>query len=315
MNKGFSNPNQWANKIYSRAHKIGAGSPRKRSIFSGDPIAVDESAGVALTNPSLIDSVLPAAVASTAETEPNIAQEWTELSPLEKQEATVLPALIVSNALMIISPNTRAIPADNVNYNFNRCLTDYASRGYSLQKGTEVGTPGLVNSGEATVTFNDKILSDLDMLPADEVGRYKTVPAFKFTLTASVLRTRPGGQYTISVAGTTVGEIEVDPTDKLYTFQRIDYTTSVTGIYIPFIIIATRTVAALLKFGNPTGASETRPKSPSIPYDADADVSFTVKATGLAEDETLIVEVPGYTTAMTSLFCSLYGLTAGKYVK
>lgn len=314
MNRGFNNPATWANKIYSRARRSVSGAPTKRSIFSGDPVEVDESAGIALTNPALVDAVLPAAVASD-EASTERTQEWTELSPLERQEATVLPALIVSNALMIISPNTRAIPADNVNYNFNRCLTDYASRGYSLQMGTEVGTPGQVNSGEATVTFNDAILSELGLLPDDEVGRYKTVPAFKFTLTASVLRTRPGGQYSLSVAGTTVGEINVDPTDKIYTFQRIDYTTAVTGIYIPFIIIATRTVAALLKFGNPTGATPSRLKSPSIPFNSDEDISFTVKATGLAEDETLIVEVPGYTTAMTSLFCSLYGLTAGKYVK
>lgn len=311
MNKGFNNPTHWANKIYSRARKAGAGSPH-RSIFNGDPIEVDESAGVALTNPALVEAVLPAAAEGTT---PQLAAEYTELSPLDKQEVTVLPALIVSNALMIISPNTRAIPADNVNYNFNRCLTDYASRGYSLQMGTEASTPGQVNSGEATVTFNDTILNQLGLLPPDEVGRYKTVPAFKFTLTASVLRTRPGGQYSISVEGTTVGEINVDPTDKIYTFQRIDYTTAVTGIYIPFIIIATRTVAALLKYGNPTGASADRPKSAAVAFDPDADISFIVKATGLAEDETLIVEVPGYTTAMTSLFCTLYGLTAGKYVK
>lgn len=318
MNQGFNNPAVWANKVAKRARRLGGAPTHTRSIFSGDPVEIDESAGAALTNPALTSAVPVSGLATEDMSDAQVtqrAEEWASLSPSQRMEATVLPALVVGNALMVISPNTKPIPADNVNYNFNRCLTDYASRGYSVQSTAPTAIPGESAAGMASVVINDKNLYDSKQLPADEWYRYKTVPAFKFTLTASILRSRPGGQYNFWVDGTTVGGIKVEGTDKVYTFQRLDYTTAVVGLYIPFIIIATRTVAALLQYGNLTGPAQGADPNPPVPYDENADVSFTVTASGLAEDEALIVEIPGYTTAMTSLFCNLYGLSAGRYVK
>lgn len=315
MNKGFLQPKGWATKIATRATKLKRVSGSPRSVFAGDPIEVDESAGAAITAPELIDQVIPAAIVGSSSSEEEAAEKAEQLAQMsqsQRQEVVVLPALVVSNALMVISPNTRPIPADNVNYNFNRALTDYASRGYSYQSGVIQTTEGAAPADKAVVKFCDLNLYNSGQLTPDEYFRYKTVPAFKFTLTASVLRTRPGGQYNLEVSGTTVGDIEVTSSDKIYTFQRLNYSIPVVGLYIPFIIIATRTVAALLKWGNPTGPAN-EPEFPN--YDPTKDVPFTVSASGLAEDETLIVEVPGYTTAMTAFFCSMYGLSAGRYVR
>lgn len=315
----FKNPNGWANRIASRSASLKRMTGSVRSLFSGDPVEVTEAAGAAITNPALIPEVLPAAVADSATTPVEAAQkaeQYFSMTESQRNEVTVLPALVVSNALMVSSPNTRPVPGDNVNYNFNRCLTDYASRGYSFQAGVLIGKEGEPTPDTAVVDFTDKNLYDAGMLTEDECFRYKTVPAFMFTLTASIFNTRPGAQYTLRVDGTTVGDIKIDGTDKVYTFKRLDYHTAVIGLYIPFSIIATRTVAALLKYGNPTGPVKDYPFQPAgLTYDPTKDVSFKVTATGLASDERLIIEVPGYTMEMTSMFCGLYGLSAGKYTK
>lgn len=315
----FNNPKGWANRISSRSASLKRISGSVRSLFSGDPVEVTEAAGAAITNPSLVEDILPAAVAESASTPTEAAQKaeaYFSMTEAQRNEVTVLPALVVSNALMVSSPNTRPVPGDNVNYNFNRCLTDYASKGYSFQAGVPTAKAGEPAPDTAVVEFTDANLYNAGLLPPDECFRYKTVPAFMFTLTASIFNTRPGAQYTLRVDGTTIGDIKIEGTDKIYTFKRLDYHTAVIGLYIPFSIIATRTVAALLKYGNPTGPVDNYPDQPSgLVYDATKDVSFKVTATGLASDERLIIEVPGYTMEMTSMFCGLYGLSAGKYTK
>lgn len=279
-------------------------------VFKGDPVDVSETAAAGLANEEMAEQAIPAAVVANRDlsTAQRRASAFEAMTPKEQNEVKVVPALVVANAAMTVTPVTRPMPASVVDYNFLRTLTDYANQGYVQQADATDGT--------ATVVFKDAEVTDLSL---DDVGFWKTIPAFKFTITSSPLNSRPGAQFTLVVSMTSIsGKVYTaapggNASGRGYTFARINYTQPVVGVYIPFDIKATRTVPVLAVWGSPTATIDSIP-SDENPYEDDAEFRVTITK-GMTTEEVLIVESVGYSTACTSLICKLYGFDSGSMIR
>lgn len=273
--------------IVSRGSKYRsmAGSPK--SVFFGDPVEVSQDVADAISDPGISEQALNAEVVSDAA--PQIAAEraqaFERLTPSGKADVVVVPALLISNATIEKNPTTRHIPAVVLNYNLLRCLTDYASTGLVLNTG------GSSAGGVYTLTADQTPDTD-----PDNAG-VKSIPIFKFTISASVLNARPGAYYSVWMTGEDVLGQTFTTEGLKYSFTRIDYVQAMMAYMIPFRIISARTVPVLALYG---GSTEKK---------------FNLMVEGMASDEQLIMVIPGYSIAETRAISQLYALPAGELVR
>lgn len=272
------------------------GSPSP-SIFAGDPIEITEQQADALLEPAKEQAAVAAAATNkNDDLASQRVEAFADMTPTQKADVLVVPVLLMVNATITINPVTRPIPASVLNYNFLRCLTDFASRGWKEKTATpQTASANPLADSSATVSFNAGTVSRMQ-----ETG-LRSVPAVKFTITASVLNAQPGNMITLFATGESVSGQTLVSEEAPFVIQRIDYVQAIMGIFVPFLIVATRSVPALAVYGM-DGANEK---------------VFSLTAQGLAVggNEALIVVVPGYATAETKEICDLYNLPAGQLVR
>lgn len=264
------------------------GAPR--SIFYGDPVEVtSEDVASALNADAAPSEVVDAAVAGDRPIDEGAQRiaAYDALPPTDKAGVTVVSPLAVANASVIVKPVTRGLSSSNLNYLLQKALVDYPMIGFVK---TAVGVEG----GETIINFNGSDLrsaSDPTAYPG-----FHTIPFLRFNISASTLNARPGGNYNIFMRFATPETPALRVTTLPYTVQRINSTEAIVGIFIPFDVIATRTLPALGLFGQTT---------------ADDEVSCDFVVTGMQSEEILTATAPGYTTDELRVISELYSLPAG----
>lgn len=271
-------------RAFASQHPNLAGSP---SVFYGDPIVVEPShVAPAITDANEGTSVIPAAIVadkSDDEAARRLAT-YDQMSSSDKSLVTKLPPLATWNASVIVNPNLGKIQGSNLNYFLTKSLVEYPYAG----KVVDGSAPQL---GVSQITLNAATFSDLDH------PGFKSLPFFRFTISSSALNARPGGNYSIQVTGEDEHGTVIS-TDT-YSFQRVSSTEAIFGVFIPFQVVATRTLPALPIFGSD---SDTNTKVCVITF------------SGLAADDYVNVTVPGYATNEMREISRMYNLPAGMIV-
>lgn len=268
-----------------------------RSVFYGD-VTVEvqpEDVGDALAKQVAPQDVVESAMVSQ---EPNeiLAVDkvaaYNALSDDERSARTLLPALACWNAMVIISPMLGKVLAKALDYMLTKALNEFPYEGAPFV--------AQVSGNVATVTINSAALATDGTGIA---GRYIAVPFFRFTIAASTLNAAPGAQIKIDVHGHDAQgrEINTAAAGYSYTFQRLNNTEAVLGVYIPTIVVATRTLPFLPIAGD-KGGSQGSPISPE---------TLTITFTGVTSTDIVTVIVPGYATAELKEIASMYNLPAG----
>ena len=259
---------------------MAAGSPR--GYFFGDPVEVDpEIAAEAIGDGEL----QPQEVVEQAiiEETPNDAaaveklEAYSQLSPTDKAQYTAVPALAVWGANITTNPLRGKVLAANLNYNLMKSLNEYPYEGR-----TYLG----VYSAEART---------LTVTISESVEQVRAVPFFRFALAASSLAAQIGGIISLDVIATDGSGRTIDTrnTGYTYSFQRRNNVEAVEGIYVPFQVIATRTLPFLALFGG------------------NSQITMTIIFTNVQEGDTVSVTVPGYATNALRETSLLYNLPAG----
>lgn len=274
--------------VFNRGASNFAGSPA--SVFYGDPVQIDQQVSAAVAEPSLSTAALQAAVVSpkSATNVEERAGAFQTMTQTGQADVVVVPALLVSNATLTKNPTAKGIPATVLNYNYLRCLTDFASAGL-VKAGNHTTAPS------TTLTIQLTQLDNPDEAPNDGV---KSIPIFKFIIAASVLNARPGSYYSIYCSGVDVVGNQFTGENLIYSFSRVDYVQAISGYMIPFRIISARTVPVLAMYGGTVNPA-----------------TFNIVITGLSADEFVTVIVPGYSVSETRDIAELYALPAGALVR
>lgn len=278
------------NRIKALATNMLKATPvgRAVSMFYGDPVEIDESAAAdALSNETATQDAIEDAVASSADTEQQAAERvaaYNQMSRTERTEVTVIPPLSLTNAVIVVKPVVKGLSANNLNYLLQKTMVDYPALG---KVKTAVQPDPTQHPGMFCVTFDDT--------DYPQEGGLKSIPFFRFNLSASTLNSRPGGNYNIWVEGETENGqlLKTDP----YTFQRIESVQAVLGVMVPFRVIATRTLPAMGIFGTVGQTVK----------------SFKIYIDGMdpSGSEVFSVTHPGYSTAETKVIAELFSLPAG----
>jgi hypothetical protein len=205
-------------------------------------------------------------------------QAYEQMSSVERSSITKIPPLSSWNATLIVDPVLGKIISANLNYNLQKALIDFPFEGF-------VKTGQLLAPGALTLELNS---GDLPL-----GAGYKSVPFFRFVISASPLNARPGGNYSISIKGTLQnGSVIITP---IYTIQRRSSTEPIVGVMVPFALISTRTLPVLPMFGT----------------DGVTPVKMEIIVDGMTTDEVLTVTIPGYATKEMREISEMYNLPAG----
>lgn len=255
---------------------------RRKGMFYGDPIDVSPNlVADALNDPNLTEDVVADAIAASSTSDDDAAarlQAYDSMSVVEKASITKVPPLAVWNSSIVVDPVLGRILAANLNYTLQKALIDYPFSGFI--KSGQLAAPG-------------DLLMELTSLDLAPGAGYKTLPFFRFIISASTLNARPGGNYSISLEGFSDSGAAIST--PIYSFQRKLSNEALVGVFIPFSVIATRALPVLPIFGT----DGTLPKT------------ITIRVSGMTEDEVLTVTVPGYATAEMREIATMYNLPAG----
>jgi hypothetical protein len=266
------------------------------SIFHGDPIVIDDISGSELGGdpiqaPSSVTATLPSIKAAIkgkddADAVARVAAV-TKMSPYDKNIATRLMPLILNNATILVQQVSKPLLASNLNYNLQQALNDYPNVG-KIFTGAYVAPSGSVPA-KLTVTISS----------TEVTAGYLPIPFLKFNLSQSNLNARAGGQYTLQFSAVTKNNDIVASAEYEFSFQRQDVTKPITGIFIPFRVLATRTLPVLaLAGGGFSGSGD--------------DLTFSFSILGVSENaEVLTVTVPGYATHELKEMATALNLPAG----
>lgn len=274
--------------------RMGEGDPR--SMFYGDPVEIDpEDAQDAIGHEVDAMDVPAQAIAADVPSEPEAArrvQAYEQLSPTEKAVVTMLPALATWNAFTIVNPMLGKVSANSLNYMLLKALNEYPFQGCPVLGQYNAGIGG------HTVTIN---ATALGINPTET--KLIALPFFRFTISSSTLTSRPGAQITIDIQGRDDHGTIVNTASLGYThtFQRLNSTEAIVGVFIPTQVVATRTLPFL-----PIAGQEYTEDSVVIPHT----VVITFK--GTLEDEQVTVTVPGYATSELREISQMYSLPAGQ---
>lgn len=258
-----------------------AGSP---SVFYGDPIEVgSEQVAPAIINPNEAANVVPAAVVATGD-DVSAAKKlaaYDQMGINDRTTVTKLPPLATWNAAVIVNPNLGKISAANLNYFLTKSLVEYPFEGRVVYGSTP-------QSGISQVVLDKSVISKTGF------PGFKSLPFFRFTISASNMNARPGGNYTVQLEGKDETGAVISTNE--YSFQRISATEAIFGVFIPFQVVSTRTLPALPIFGA---------------LSAEDAVTCTITFSGLSNEDVVTLTVPGYSTNEMREISQMYNLTAG----
>lgn len=279
-----------ASQLRAHAHNHLAGDADS-SMFYGDPVVINDADMTAGLQGDAAAKDIKAVAASKGAVTPAAAAKvaaFEKMSPTEQAGITKIFPLAATNAVVVIKPVTQPLLCSNLNLNLQRSLLD------NPFSGTIVSKP--VAAGQNFVDI------DLDRaslgLGADEII---TIPFVKIAITASNLNARPGGNYTLSFSGESVGGTAFPRNNEsnAHSFRRVDATQAMTLVLVPFTVQSTRTVPVLLKAGDDiVGQTTTSYKA-------------TIHIEGLQETEVVTVTVLGYATSELEELSKLMSLPAG----
>lgn len=271
-----------------------------RSLFYGDPIEVTpEVAGEAVGRQEPVEDTVPAAVVQSAD-ESRAAERlaaYESMSMSDRAQVTLLPPLACWNAFVVINPMIGKVQATSLDYMLLKTLNDYPYEGKTFMGGAVVGDTCSVVIDSASINETTGI-----------AGGYIAIPFFRFTIASSTLTGQVGGQITISVSGVNSEGKSIDTLlNYPYSFQRLSTTEAVVGVYIPTVVVATRTLPFLPIAGDTGGtpAAGSTPASPTNPK------VFTITFKGVTATDQVSVTVPGYASAELREIAKMYGLPSG----
>jgi len=282
-------------RVKSLADKL-KGDPR--SVFYGDvTVQIDpEDASAAIGHEEAPATVAESAIVNDEDNEAVAASKvaaYNALPVAERASRTLLPALATWNAMVIISPMLGKVLANALDYMVLKTLNDYPFEGKTFN--------GYYNANTQTsvVTIDSAAITGV---AGGVAGKYIALPFFRFTIAASTLNAAPGSQITIDIKGTNAEGRVVDTaaTGYSYSFQRINSTQAIVGIYIPTVVVTTRTLPFLPIAGDRGGSST--PVDPKT-----IEISFR----GVASSDQVTVTVPGYSTAELKEISAMYNLPSG----
>jgi hypothetical protein len=255
-----------------------------------------EDAAPAIGNEAAPEDVVESAIAD----EPNSVAAadklaaYNAMSDEARAARTLLPPLATWNAMVIVNPMLGKVLAKALDYMLLKSLNDYPFEGVPVMGGE-------VQNGVCQVIINSEAITHSDSVAA---GKYIALPFFRFTIAASTLNARPGAQIRIDIKGTDAQGRQIDTMDQAtpyyFSFQRINNTQAVVGVFIPTTVVATRTLPFLPIAGDDGDLSHT-----------DALRSITITFTGVASDEQVMVVVPGYATSELKEISAMYSLPSG----
>lgn len=270
-----------------------------RSVFYGDvTVQVDpEDVKDAIHHDVPPETVSENAIVSSEPNEVIAASKvaaFNALSESDRASRTLLPALATWNAMVIINPMLGKVLAKALDYMLLKTLNDYPYEGKTF-----VGHYDQA-SQTSTVTIDSASISGVT---GGIANKYIALPFFRFTIAASTLNAAPGSQVSINLNATNAEGRTVD-TEKLgytYSFQRLNNTEAIVGIYIPTVVIATRTLPFLPIAGDKGGEN-------SAPVQG---MAIKITFRGVAETDHVTVTVPGYATAELKEIAAMYNLPSG----
>lgn len=270
-----------------------------RSVFYGDvTVQVDpEDVKDAIHHDVPPESVSEAAIVSSEPNEVLAASKvaaFNALSESDRASRTLLPALATWNAMVIINPMLGKVLAKALDYMLLKTLNDYPYEGKTF-----VGHYDEAKQ-TTTVTIDSASISGV---VGGIANKYVALPFFRFTIAASTLNAAPGSQVSIDLKANNAEGRSVDTATLGYTysFQRLNNTEAIVGIYIPTVVIATRTLPFLPIAGD-KGGDNSSPVQP---------MTITITFRGVAATDHVTVTVPGYATAELKEIAAMYNLPSG----
>lgn len=275
------------------ANSVAASDPR--SYFYGDPVDItpeDAAAAIQEGNTDLPAQVAASSSQSDAEAVEK-AQAYAALSPEEKAQVTMVPALAVWNAQVITNPVVGQISASNLNYNLTKNLNEMPFAGRTFSATTQKASAG------------DSYYADVELAITDATDtQLYGVPICTITIANSTLNTPVGGLVSLSYSGVDVSGNKWDTINDpaksqyVYTFQRLNSTEPVRAIFVPFQVVATRTL----------------PFMPVFQYSASAPKTIHIRLDGLTETDVVYVNVLGYASQELKEISTVYNLPAGQAI-
>lgn len=263
-----------------------------RSYFYGDAVVDIQPSDVAEaiadpTQSEISEDIIASNAPSAAEGATRI-QAFNSLSPDEKAQITLLPPLSVYNAQVIQNPVVGQISAANLNYNLTKNLNEMPFQG-NTYSAVATETSGVYT---ATVTCSVTAPSDTNTYG---------IPLLTFVISNSTLQTPVGGLVTLRFSGTDVNGNKwstIESTSQYaYTFQRLVSTEATRGIFIPFQVVATRTLPFMPIFKGGEKA-----------------VTAQFQFSGLAAGDTVYVNVLGYASQELKEISQFFNLPAGQLI-
>jgi len=278
-------------RVRSLASRL-SGDPR--SVFYGD-VTVEvkpEDASAAVGQQAPANTVVESAIASEPVSETAAATKlaaYNSMSDSDRAGRTLLPPLACWNAMVIISPQLGKVLAKALDYMLLKALNDYPFE----------GTTAFGSYDAAAQTTTVRINSDLLAGTGNLAGKYIAIPFFRFSIAASTLNAAPGAQVKIDFTGTNAEGRSVSSRANGYTysFQRLSNTEAVLGIFIPTVVVATRTLPFMPIAGD-AGTAESK-------------IEMTITFTGTTANDHIAVTIPGYATAELKEISAMYNLPAG----
>jgi len=266
-----------------------------RSVFYGDvTVQIDpEDAANAIGHQAEPQSAVEQAIVSDEPNELVAADKiaaYNALTDSERAARTLLPALATWNAMVIVNPMLGKVLSKALDYMLLKSLNDYPFEGRAVM--------GVYDSQTetSTVTIDSRTITGQ---ASGQASRFIAIPFFRFTIAASTLNAAPGSQVSIDIVGTDAEGRTVDTATNGYTysFQRLNNVEAVVGVFIPTVVVATRTLPFLPVAGDRgTQASE---------------VSLTIKFKGVKASDSVTVVVPGYATSELKEISAMYNLPSG----
>lgn len=290
MSRGDSIRLERVKRLAGKLH----GDPR--SVFYGD-VTVEvkpEDAADAVGQKAPAESVVENAIVDHEANEAVAADKlaaFNSMSETDRASRTLLPPLACWNAMVILSPMLGRVLAKALDYMLLKCLNEYPYEGTTI-----FGVKDLT-AQTSTVTIDSEALAGAGQL----FGRYIALPFFRFTVAASTLHAAPGAQLKIDILGydATGRKIDTKADGYTYSFQRLSSTDAVVGIFIPTVVVATRTLPFMPIAGD-DGTDNVQARK-----------VITITFEGISEGDNVSVTIPGYATAELKEIAAMYNLPSG----
>lgn len=251
------------------------------SAFFGSP----ENPGVVIssqTGAKILETDQPAAgpalvvnqVARDLGVDPKAAQPSTE----DFYRLVKVGVFYASNASIIQSQTSQAINSSMINMALSDTLRTRPFPGYVKS----VAGAGLGATTALTIAI-------ADIAPTAEIG----IPWVFVTIAASSLTAKAGGLMSFSLGGKTANGVVV--ADTPWSIKRENIAKAVRIIMFPYVMMAARPLHQTVAVGTFGGVAQ----------------ALTVSITGVAADESVTIEIPGYSMGSLREISMKFGFPAG----